>query len=150
MLIRVPALPKRIHHGGAHTPWGDACLSWANDGTLLSLSFVTAPDNSAQSLWNHLWQGGPWQGLVKGTDFQWAVWQSLWALKTPATYGEIACKIGFPKAVRAVGTAVGKNPLAWLIPCHRVLPKTGGIGQYRWGAEIKEKILRHEHAYPQT
>jgi len=80
-----------------------------------------------------------------GTPFQISVWEEL--LKIPPqrslSYGEIAQKIGHPKAHRAVGTAVGANPISGYIPCHRVLPKTGGIGNYRWGVGIKE-ILREQ------
>lgn len=81
-----------------------------------------------------------------GSYFQKDVWQAV--LEIPqgqaSTYGEIARKIGNPKAVRAVGTAVGKNPIAILIPCHRVLPASGKLGNYRWGEEMKKKLLEAE------
>ena len=81
-----------------------------------------------------------------GTPFQISVWKAL--LKIPSghrlSYGEIAENIGHPQAHRAVGTAVGANPISGYIPCHRVLPKTGGIGNYRWGVGIKEKLLGEE------
>ncbi|MGV8954660.1 MAG: bifunctional transcriptional activator/DNA repair enzyme AdaA, partial [Cypionkella sp.] len=70
-----------------------------------------------------------------GAPFQIKVWEAL--LKIPSghvtTYSEIASYIGHPKAVRAVGTAVGRNPISLLIPCHRVLRKSGGLGGYHWG-----------------
>lgn len=85
---------------------------------------------------------------AKGTAFQEEVWKEL--LKIPAgktfSYSDIANKIGQPKAVRAVGTAIGKNPIAVLIPCHQVLPKTGGVGQYAYGSAIKEKLLKFEQS----
>jgi len=62
------------------------------------------------------------------------------------TYSEIAKKIGAPKAVRAVGTAVGRNPVSWLIPCHRALRKSGGLGGYHWGLPVKRAMLAYESA----
>ncbi len=83
---------------------------------------------------------------VEGTEFQKAVWKET--AKIPfgktVTYSDIAQKIGHPKAVRAVGTALGKNPLCIVVPCHRVLPKSGGIGNYAYGAKVKEWLLEHE------
>jgi O-6-methylguanine DNA methyltransferase len=83
----------------------------------------------------------------QGTDFQKKVWNAL--LKIPkgktVTYSELAKKIGAPKAVRAVASAVAKNKIALLIPCHRVVPKTGGTGKYRWGTNRKKKILESEY-----
>jgi AraC family transcriptional regulator of adaptative response/methylated-DNA-[protein]-cysteine methyltransferase len=83
---------------------------------------------------------------LKGTDFQLKVWEAL--LKIPrgqlSTYGEIARRIGRPKAVRAVGTAVGKNPVAFLIPCHRVIRATGALGRYRWGNVRKKAMIEWE------
>ena len=62
------------------------------------------------------------------------------------SYGEIAAAIGNPKAVRAVGTAVGRNPISLLIPCHRALRKSGGLGGYHWGLPVKRAILAWESA----
>ena len=91
----------------------------------------------------------PFHLLVRGTNFQIKVWEAL--LKIPAgqvaDYGSIARKIGSPGAVRAVGTACGSNPVALLIPCHRVLQRTGGIGGYRWGITRKRAILGWEAAH---
>lgn len=61
-----------------------------------------------------------------------------------STYGEIARRIGSPGASRAVGTAVGQNPVAYLIPCHRVVRTDGGMGGYRWGVDIKKEIIARE------
>jgi O-6-methylguanine DNA methyltransferase len=81
-----------------------------------------------------------------GTEFQKKVWSAL--LKIPkgktVTYSELAKKIGAPKAIRAVASAVAKNRIALLIPCHRVVPKTGGTGKYRWGSERKRMIIHAE------
>ena len=83
-----------------------------------------------------------------GAPFQIKVWEAL--LAVPAgevtTYSEIAARIGRPKAVRAVGTAVGRNPLAWLIPCHRVLRRDGALGGYHWGLPLKRAMLAWESA----
>ena len=81
-----------------------------------------------------------------GTDFQLQVWNEL--LKIPfgetATYGEIAAALQNPKAYRAVGTAIGDNPVAVLIPCHRVLRTDGTLGGYHWGLEHKVQLLEWE------
>ena len=76
------------------------------------------------------------------------VWRALLELRfaTVTTYGEIATRIGAPGAARAVGTAVGGNPVAWLIPCHRVIRESGALGGYRWGAERKAAMLGWEAA----
>lgn len=83
---------------------------------------------------------------VSGTDFQRDVWGAL--MKIPkghvVSYGTIAKYIGRPKAVRAVGSAVGANPVSLFIPCHRVVQSSGNIENYGWGDAIKQKILRME------
>jgi AraC family transcriptional regulator of adaptative response/methylated-DNA-[protein]-cysteine methyltransferase len=85
---------------------------------------------------------------IQGTEFQLKVWEAL--LKIPAgklaTYSDIAAQIGNPKASRAVGTAIGRNPIAYLIPCHRVIKKVGGIGEYRWGSTRKTAMIGWEAA----
>jgi len=85
---------------------------------------------------------------LKGTDFQIKVWQTL--LKVPtgglSTYGTIAASINNPKASRAVGSAVGDNPVAFLIPCHRVIKSTGEFGEYHWGISRKTAIIGWEAA----
>ncbi|WP_257669085.1 bifunctional helix-turn-helix domain-containing protein/methylated-DNA--[protein]-cysteine S-methyltransferase [Parapedobacter tibetensis] len=85
---------------------------------------------------------------LKGTDFQLKIWETL--LKIPmgqlATYGTIAKKIGNPSASRAVGAAIGSNPVAFLIPCHRIIQSTGTIGGYMWGNTRKTAIIGWESA----
>lgn len=87
--------------------------------------------------------------LLQGTNFQLKVWQAL--LKIPegcvTSYGYLADKIGQPTASRAVGTALGDNPISYLIPCHRVLRGDGEIGGYRWGIERKLAILGKEFCH---
>ncbi|WP_299025830.1 bifunctional helix-turn-helix domain-containing protein/methylated-DNA--[protein]-cysteine S-methyltransferase [uncultured Sulfitobacter sp.] len=83
-----------------------------------------------------------------GAPFQIKVWEALLALPEGAvtTYGAIAQAIGNPRAVRAVGTAVGRNPIGYLIPCHRVLRKSGELGGYHWGLPMKRAMLGYEAA----
>lgn len=85
---------------------------------------------------------------LKGTDFQLKVWETL--LKIPmgnlSTYGQIAGEIQNPKASRAVGTAIGSNPVAFLIPCHRVIQSSGQFGGYMWGTTRKTAIIGWEAA----
>jgi AraC family transcriptional regulator of adaptative response/methylated-DNA-[protein]-cysteine methyltransferase len=86
--------------------------------------------------------------LVKGTNFQVQVWRALLRIPTGhvSSYATIANWIGKPKAVRAVGTAIGANPIAWLIPCHRVLRSDGNLGGYHWGEARKQACLAWEAA----
>ena len=81
-----------------------------------------------------------------GAPFQIKVWEALLAVPSGhvTTYSEIADAIGAPCAVRAVGTAVGRNPISWLIPCHRALRKSGGLGGYHWGLPVKRTMLAYE------
>jgi AraC family transcriptional regulator, regulatory protein of adaptative response / methylated-DNA-[protein]-cysteine methyltransferase len=85
---------------------------------------------------------------LKGTDFQLKVWETL--LKIPmgklSTYGNIARQIQVPKASRAVGSAIGDNPVAFLIPCHRVIQSTGSFGEYHWGSTRKTAMIGWEAA----
>ena len=85
---------------------------------------------------------------LKGTEFQLKVWETL--LKIPmgqvTTYGTIAKQINTPSGSRAVGTAVGDNPVAFLIPCHRIIQSTGAIGGYHWGSIRKSAIIGWEAA----
>lgn len=80
---------------------------------------------------------------IHGTEFQKKVWKETAKIPYGKTvsYETIAKKIGRPKAVRAVGTALGKNPVCIVVPCHRVLPKNGGIGQYAYGPSKKKWLL---------
>lgn len=83
---------------------------------------------------------------LKGTHFQVSVWKNL--LDIPfgksITYQHLAEEMGNPKACRAIGNAIGANPIALLIPCHRIVQKSGALGGYRWGVEKKRQALNHE------
>ncbi|HSL29795.1 MAG TPA: methylated-DNA--[protein]-cysteine S-methyltransferase [Anaerolineales bacterium] len=97
-------------------------------------------------------RGKPLPVHLRGTNFQLKVWEAL--LQIPAgemsTYAGIASKIGNPGATRAVGTAIGHNPVAVLIPCHRVIRKAGDFGNYRYGALRKKALLAREFASVQA
>lgn len=90
--------------------------------------------------------GQSWTVWVKGSAFQLRVWRALVRLPVGSTapYAAIARSIGAPKACRAVGSAVGRNPVAYLIPCHRVIQSTGASGDYRWGPLRKKALLAWE------
>ncbi len=85
---------------------------------------------------------------LMGAPFQIKVWEAL--LRVPSgqvtTYSELAQSVDHPTAMRAVGTAVGRNPISWLIPCHRALRKSGGLGGYHWGLPVKRAMLAFETA----
>ena len=93
-------------------------------------------------------QNKPLNIFLSGTNFQIKVWEALLSIPEgkAVTYADIAEKIGDPKASRAVGNAVGQNPIAFLIPCHRVIRKIGDFGNYQWGATRKKLILGWEAA----
>jgi len=90
--------------------------------------------------------GQPLKAYVCGSDFQIKVWRALLAIPQGGltTYGRLAKAVERPGSERAVGTAVGKNPLGVLIPCHRVIRETGALGGYRWGLERKRVLLIQE------
>lgn len=111
--------------------------------------FNNALQQSALSLFTQDWSNISQIKLhLKGSDFQLKVWDAL--LKIPmghlSTYGQIAQRIHQPSASRAVGTAIGSNPVAYLIPCHRVIQSGGLFGNYMWGAVRKTAIIGWEAA----
>ncbi len=93
-------------------------------------------------------RAGPITLHLRGTNFQLRVWQALLAIPPDrlTSYGAIADAMGCPGASRAVGRAVGSNPVSWIIPCHRVLRREGALGGYRWGLDKKRALLAWEHA----
>ncbi len=102
----------------------------------------------AQRLLQPSQQRVPLSLVVTGTNFQLRTWEAL--LRVPpgklCSYGQLAGLAGHPGSARATGAAVGANPIAWLIPCHRVIRSTGGWGDYRWGATRKRAMLGWEAA----
>jgi AraC family transcriptional regulator of adaptative response/methylated-DNA-[protein]-cysteine methyltransferase len=85
---------------------------------------------------------------VRGTAFQLRVWEELRRIPRGATrsYGEVAAELGLPRAARAVGAACGSNPVSVVVPCHRVVTSTGGLGGYAWGVDRKQDLLEREGA----
>jgi len=110
---------------------------------------LDASQENVLSVFTHQWPAINKIKLhLKGTEFQLKVWETL--LKIPSgqitTYGSVAKGIGFPKASRAVGTAIGANPVAFLIPCHRIIQSTGFFGNYHWGSDRKTALIGWEVA----
>ncbi|MBC7202476.1 MAG: methylated-DNA--[protein]-cysteine S-methyltransferase, partial [Pusillimonas sp.] len=101
---------------------------------------------------NKLEKSGPLSLHVAGTNFQVAVWRAL--LKIPpgaiTSYAQVARWVGSPMAARAVGNAIGANPVALLIPCHRVIQQSGALGGYRWGPARKAMVQKWERVRDQT
>ena len=157
-----------LHDG----PLGRVLLG-ATERGICWLSFVAEDDAAATQAFEREWQGAtlvrdqtttadyvrrgfelaerssePLPLLLRGTNFQIKVWEAL--LRIPfghlVSYQAIANVVGQPRAVRAVGAAVGRNNISWLIPCHRVILSTGVVHNYRWGAAQKRKLLTLESA----
>ena len=152
--------------GFSKSPFGECCIVFSNDG----ICALTFPENHESALYD-IEQRFPETDFVQndekaaffsklifqkrerptihpiGTEFQQAVWSALQEIPIgdTTTYAKIADTINRPKAVRAVGTAIGANPIAFLIPCHRVIRTDGGLGGYRWGLEIKKMMLEWEN-----
>ena len=121
--------------------WPAAQIVWSKGNNDL-MDQIFCPSTESEST------GSPLRLFVSGSQFQLRVWRAL--LQIPqgclTSYGRIAKTIGDSGAARAVGAAVGNNPIAFLIPCHRVIRETGIIGDYRWGATRKKAILAWESA----
>jgi O-6-methylguanine DNA methyltransferase len=83
---------------------------------------------------------------LRGTEFQLAVWKEVWKIPfgQTASYQDIANRMGSPGAVRAVASAIARNPIAMLVPCHRVIHNDGTTGEYHWGNELKKRLLKWE------
>lgn len=122
----------------------DLCSRWPD------ATYIEDPD--ALRAWTEgafgLAPGAEVQLYLIGAPFQIKVWEALMQIPSGqvTTYSEIAQAIGHPRAVRAVGTAVGRNPISYLIPCHRALRKSGGLGGYHWGLPVKRALLAWESA----
>ncbi len=159
-----------VRYGIHPTPFGK-CLIGTTERGICHLSFIqTSEGNAVDNFvadWNEAkmiedvkttaplvapifdlnWRGHEALRLhLRGTNFQIKVWEALLQIPLGAvtTYEGIATRIGKPSALRAVGTAVGHNPIAVLIPCHRVLRKDGDFGNYRYGSARKKALLLNE------
>jgi AraC family transcriptional regulator, regulatory protein of adaptative response / methylated-DNA-[protein]-cysteine methyltransferase len=163
----------RIAYGFHDTPFG-RCLAATTARGLCALQFVQEGDGEeALAILAGLWPRAalaeetettaplvegifstegertrPFHLLLKGTNFQVKVWQALLAIPPGAmvSYQDVAAYIGAPKASRAVGRAVAENPVAYLIPCHRVITSAGEAHRYRWGTARKKAMLGREAA----
>ena len=162
-----------IRYGIHVTPYGK-CLIATTDRGICNLSFVDGREGrvldslvdhwkqatmiedykATAPLANRIFLGtNPTQPInlhLRGTNFQIKVWEALLNIPMGAltTYEHIAAQIGNPRAVRAVGSAVGNNPVAYLIPCHRVIRKSGEYGNYLYGSARKKAILAREILQP--
>jgi AraC family transcriptional regulator of adaptative response/methylated-DNA-[protein]-cysteine methyltransferase len=168
----------KIEYGLHPTPFGECLLATTNRG-ICHLGFPdgndhpTALDQLQQnwpgaklienqantgSIVNHIFtpthasESRPFHLLLKGTNFQVNVWQALLTIPrgSMVSYQDMADYIGHPKAFRAVAGAIALNPVAYLIPCHRVIAKSGQIRGYRWGTARKRAILGWEAAAPKV
>lgn len=166
-------LNMEISWGEAESPFGLCSIAWNSRG-ICHLAFHDQPleDRAPEELLND-WpnahfchnprqasrQAGivfrserapqqPLKAFVRGTAFQLKVWRALVRIPegTLASYGALAKALGDPQAARAVGTACGANPIAYLIPCHRVIRETGIVRGYRWGTDRKRILLAREAA----
>lgn len=150
--------------GAVETPFGRAVAAVSAKG-ICGLGFEDRPDarEDLMARWPRArWREAPEEVAghveaafagrgrlhVMGAPFQIKVWEALLAVDPGhvTTYGDLARSLGAPKAARAVGTAVGRNPLAVLIPCHRVLRESGELGGYHWGLPLKRVLLAWEAA----
>jgi AraC family transcriptional regulator of adaptative response/methylated-DNA-[protein]-cysteine methyltransferase len=153
------------YEGVGRCQWGWVNVSWdATTKRLCHIGFtkersgvIFLPKTSfesanAQDIVDSIFSDTPPDFVAIGTPFQVGVWQALYDLPWGKTtsYSSLAASAGKPLAVRAVASAVAANPLSWLIPCHRVLPKSGGIGNYRWGSPLKEALLTYEQTRTKT
>jgi len=161
-----------IRYGFAATPFGE-CLLALTDRGICSLSFLDHSNRKravaelkrqwpratlrqtkreiqalAQRLFTPVHRGAPLPLLVRGTNLQVKVWEALIRLPPGAvmSYEALAAGIGAPRAVRAVASAVARNPIGWLIPCHRVIRKSGAFGEYHWGEARKKAMFAWEAA----
>ncbi len=129
--------------GGEAAALADMTRRWPN-ATFREDSAKTAP--YAARVFADAVDGQPVRVTMIGSDFEISVWETL--LKIPrgraVTYGDIATKLGKPNAARAVGAAVGKNPISFVVPCHRVIGKSGDLTGYHWGLTRKRAILGWE------
>lgn len=164
-------LGVEVNFGYGQTPFGEALLGWTDKG-LCFLGF--AHDEGRDRLWSHFRQqwpdailseenaqaetklteiftGSAQKGLkiwLRGSPFQLRIWEALLNLPTGThcTYGQLATLTGNAGASRATGTAIGRNPVSWLIPCHRVINSLGTLGGYRWGVNTKQAMIGYEAA----
>lgn len=158
-----------IRYGFGHSLFGEALVAWTRRGiTFLGFCEDAGTRRSLDSLMHQYpeaqfvedrpgaksWLERVFRDVgrqpprlwLRGSPFQLRVWTALLSIPpgAHASYGQIAAAIGQPGATRAVGNAVGRNPVAWLIPCHRVIRQIGELGGYRWGPVTKQAMVAYE------
>ncbi|MFI3314149.1 MAG: methylated-DNA--[protein]-cysteine S-methyltransferase [Rikenellaceae bacterium] len=157
-----------IIYGIISTPFGEAIIAISSQ-RICAFEFI---DNNYEELLNRIemeWSPAPFKRcdaaiqsignqifnplekhnlklLLKGTPFQIKVWRALLAIPfgSRVSYSELAHSINMASATRAAASAIARNHIAYIIPCHRVVSKSGAIGKYRWGSSRKESILESE------
>ncbi|WP_345994025.1 methylated-DNA--[protein]-cysteine S-methyltransferase [Sulfurimonas sp. HSL-1716] len=155
-----------ITYGYGSTPFGEALIAFTDKG-ICYMGFIDENKGAVYERFMSLWENAThlqddnkakeylqnifikkkkYDLVVKGTNFQVNVWKALLNLPngTVATYNDIATYLDKPKAVRAVASAIGKNHIGYLIPCHRVIAKSGAMSGYRWGIERKKILIAYE------
>lgn len=161
----------QLNYGTGLSPFGEAVIAWNHRGIcFLGFCHDLGSQHAMQEL-NKQWPDAqllnqpleaeelifsvfkgsaskPIRLWLRGSPFQLKVWQALLAIPegAHATYGQIARAIGQDGAARATGSAIGANPVAWIIPCHRVIRKVGELGGYRWGSTMKSALIGKEVA----
>ncbi len=156
----------QITYGFGQTPFGEALIGFTDKG-ICYLGFIDDNKKDIFQRFNELWENAnlvfdeklaceyleniflknqKYPLLVKGTNLQINVWKALLNLPNGivATYQDIANYLDKPKAVRAVASAIGRNHIGYLIPCHRVIAKSGAMSGYRWGIERKKILIAYE------
>lgn len=173
--FKTNGLGLQIEYGFHPTPFGE-CLIAATERGVCGLQFIVNENREEAMQWlENQWRNAYMEEnphategiirqifytneprklsvLVKGTNFQVKVWQALLTIPAGdvASYQILAQKINQPKAAQAVGSAVGANPIGYLIPCHRVIKNEGLVGEYHWGSAKKRLILGWEMAHAAT
>ena len=164
-------LGVEVSHGYGLTPFGEALLAWTDRGVcFLGFSY----ERGKAHIWQHFNEQWPDASLsersveagkkldeiftekeqgklkvwLRGSPFQLSIWEALLSIPpgTHCTYGQVASFSGHAGASRATGTAIGRNPVSWLIPCHRVINSLGTLGGYRWGTQTKQALIGYEAA----
>lgn len=163
-----PTSPNALAYGIGITPVGPALIAWNDQGIWylailggnLALSLrefrhewpnvaFTQDDSAADTWLSKVFAAGPVDGVtvvLQGTEFQRRVWRELLKIPraTQMAYGDIARRLGCPGGARAVGSAVGANRVAYLVPCHRVVRSNGQASGFRWGLDAKLRLCDWE------
>ena len=164
-------LGVEVNYGYGITPFGEALLAWTDRGVcFLGFCHEEGKQHTLEEFMGQWPDASLTQNSLEATDklteifnekerkqlkvwlrgspFQLRVWEALLSLPagTHCTYGQLAAFSGNAGASRATGSAIGRNPVSWLIPCHRVINSLGALGGYRWGTNTKQAIIGYEAA----